>query len=77
MKPTHEMFEKLLQSIAATEPEEIDCDEWLTRVGRLIDIIQQDATVSADLAPVLQHIDVCPECREEFQLLLTALGKPE
>lgn len=77
MKPTREMLEKLLQSIAATRPAEIDCDEWLTRVGRLIDIMQQDETVPADLAPVLQHIEVCPECREEFQMLLAALEKPE
>ncbi len=77
MKPTREMLDKLLQNIAATQPEEIDCDEWLARVGRLIEIIQRSETVPADLAPVLQHIEVCPECREEFDLLLAALKETE
>lgn len=74
MKPTPAKLARLLKSIAATRPEEIDCDEWLARVGRLVELMRQNAPVPEDLAPVLQHIEVCPECREEFDLLLEALS---
>lgn len=73
MKLTREMIETLAVSIAATRPEEIDCDEWLQRVGRLIDTVARSEKVPPELGPVLQHIEVCPECREEFYLLLETL----
>jgi len=77
MKLTPEILNGLARSIAATRPEEIDCDEWLSRVGRLLEIMQRGEPVPPDLAPVLQHIELCPECQEEFQLLLAALNDPD
>lgn len=73
MKLTRELQERLTHSLVATRPEEIDCDEWLSRVGRLLEIVQRGEPVPADLAPVLHHIELCAECNEEFQLLLAAL----
>ncbi len=77
MKLTPEILDGLVRSIAATRPEEIDCDEWLSRVGRLLEIMQRGEPVPSDLAPVLQHLELCPECQEEFQLLLAALNDPD
>jgi len=77
MKLTREILDLLARSIAATRPEEIDCDEWLSRVGRLLEIMQRGEPVPSDLAPVLQHLELCPECQEEFQLLLAALNDPD
>ena len=45
------------------------------RVGRLLDILQRGENVPQDLAPVLHHLELCPECSEEFQLLLAALNE--
>ena len=75
MKLTTEILDRLTQSLVATRPEEIDCNEWLARVGRLLDILQRDEIVPADLAPVLHHLELCPECSEEFQLLRAALNE--
>lgn len=74
MKLTREILDRLAQSLVATHPEEIDCDEWLARVGRLLEIVQGGEPVPAELAPVLHHIELCAECDEEFQLLLAALN---
>ncbi|MGH7595201.1 MAG: hypothetical protein ACREOI_02565 [bacterium] len=74
MKITREILDSLAQSIVATRPEEIDCDEWLSRVGRLLEIMQRGEPVPSELAPVLQHIELCSECDEELQLLLAALN---
>ncbi len=73
MKLTAEILDRLAQSLVATRPEEIDCNEWLARVGRLLDTLQRGENVPEELAPVLHHIELCPECDEEFQLLLAAL----
>ena len=77
MKLTREILDLLARSIAATRPEEIDCDEWLSRVGRLLEIMKLGEPVPSDLAPVLHHIESCPECYEELQLLLAALNDPD
>lgn len=74
MKLTREILDRLAQSLAATHPEEIDCDEWLSRVGRLLEIVQRREPVPEELAPVLHHIELCAECDEEFKLLLVALN---
>lgn len=73
MNLTREMFDFLAQSLAATRPEEIDCDEWLSRVGRLLDVMQRGEPVPSELEAVLHHIKLCPECDEELQMLVAAL----
>lgn len=64
----------LARALAATRPDEIDCDEWLARVGRLIDLRRAGRPLPSDLEPVLQHTEVCRECEEELRALLEALG---
>lgn len=63
----------LAKAIVATLPEEIDCDEWLSRVGRLVELQRTGEPITPDLKPVEQHMDVCQECAEDFQALLQGL----
>jgi hypothetical protein len=69
MKKPQQMKE-LLRVVMATAPEEIDCDEFLAGVGAYLEAIGPDGKVPADLRAVLQHLEVCPECKEEFDALL-------
>ena len=64
----------LLRSIAETRVTELDCDEFLERVAPLLEAIAADRELSTELAPVAQHLLVCPECKEEFDALLRAHG---
>ena len=66
---------QLAQAIVATRPVEIDCDEWLARVGRLIELERAGAPIPPDLAVVRQHLAVCPECAEEFEALVAAVDR--
>jgi hypothetical protein len=77
MQLTREMLDRLAQGIAATYPEEIDCNEWLSRVGRLVEILSRGVPVPPDLEPLLQHIQVCAECREELELLLAMMKEKD
>ena len=63
---------ELLRVVMATAENEIDCDELLSRVAALLDARRAGAEVPTELMPALQHLAVCPECKQEFDALLEA-----
>ena len=65
----------LAKAVVATLPEEIDCEEWLSRVGRLVELQRAREPITPDLKPVQQHMDVCQECAEDFQALIQGLAE--
>jgi hypothetical protein len=67
---------ELLRVVLATAPEEIDCEEFLDRVGSFLEALGPDGRVPADLRAVSQHLEVCPECKEEFDALLKLHQEP-
>jgi len=68
MRPTRDELRELLRLVAATAPRELDCDEFLARVGSLLEAWR--GGVPDELRDVAQHLEVCPECLEEFEALL-------
>jgi predicted anti-sigma-YlaC factor YlaD len=74
MKPTREQMQELLRIVLATEPTEIDCDEFLARVGAYLDALGPGDSPPVELKAVSQHLAVCAECREEFDALVRARG---
>lgn len=61
---------QLLQSVAHTADEEIDCDAFLERVGAFLEHQREQGRLSPELRQVAQHVEVCPECREELEALV-------
>lgn len=74
MTRLREQLEALLEAVLNTEEEEVDCDGFLARASELLEALDEDDDVSGDLAAVSQHLAVCPECREEFDALVRAVG---
>ncbi len=72
MKPSREQLRDLLRSVAATEPREIDCEELLARVGAYLESGAPGGELSRELELVAQHLEVCQECREEYEALVVA-----
>ena len=70
MRPTAQELAELARLVAATVPREIDCDAVLDRIGAYLVTLDQDRELSAQLMAVRQHLQVCPECREEFDALV-------
>lgn len=60
------------EALPAREPE-IDCDSCLQRVDEYAEKVLAGAPVTEALLLVEQHLEICIECREEFELLLEAL----
>lgn len=61
----------LAKLTAVTRPDEIPCDEWLGLVAEYVDLLNDGRQIPARLQPVRQHVEVCPECAEELEALLS------
>jgi len=68
MSSARDKMIELLKLVQATRTREIDCDQFLERVGALLERGLRD--LPPDLIEAAQHLEVCPECHEEFEALL-------
>ncbi|MHC5109069.1 MAG: hypothetical protein ACYTHJ_04230 [Planctomycetota bacterium] len=74
MKPTDEQLEDLARIATATTDQELDCAEMVSHVGAYLGALTNCAEIDAHLQQVVQHLDICTECKEEFVTLLLAEG---
>jgi hypothetical protein len=64
---------KLLRIIDYTQSIELSCDEVEQLLDQFAELAQQGEDVSEIMPLVKNHVDLCPECREEFEALLRVL----
>ena len=67
---TSEQFEGLLRDVARTQDVEITCDSTFELIDEYTDMVARGENASSSMPSVRQHIDLCPECQEEYELLL-------
>lgn len=70
MNDTDEKLRDLLRLVLSTEANEIDCDDFLTRVAACLESLGPHDGIPPEFHAVAQHLDVCGECREEYEALL-------
>ena len=58
--------------MAGTRDREISCDECLAGMAEFAEYAES-VELSAVLVRVRDHLELCPECKEEYTLLLAAL----
>jgi hypothetical protein len=66
---------RILGILAATEPQELGCGE----VFALLDEFAEKQAAGEDLsgyARLLKHLEMCGECREEYEALLSMVTMP-
>jgi len=66
---------KLLQMIGYTQEAEASCDEVEQILDQFAELVQRGEDVKEIMPLVKNHIDMCPECREEFEALMRILQK--
>ncbi len=72
MTDANKARETLGKLLRLTRDDEIDCDEFGRHVAALV-----EGTVDPKLQELLEHhLEICPECEEERQILARALGLP-
>jgi len=69
---THQM-QMALTVVAATRDQEIGCDEAYAFLDAYADHISRGADAATLMPLVHHHLEMCPDCREEFDALLAAL----
>lgn len=73
MKLSSETIRKMLGSIRSTRDQELDCDHCYDELDRFIELKLSGKNASEAMPLVEEHLDRCPACREEYEVLLEAL----
>ena len=68
-----DIFRMLLREIAETREVEIGCDECFEQVDRFVEMELSGLNTGQAMSLVQEHLQICGECREEFEALLLAL----
>ena len=64
----------LLGLLGITEPEELDCEEFLRRTPAVLERLKaHDTSEIEGHRRFLHHLEICQECSEEFEALCAAL----
>lgn len=64
---------KILRGILTTRADEIDCEAAFRELDRYAELALANGDAEQLLPLVAQHLERCPDCREEFEALLRAL----
>jgi len=68
-----EEFQKLLKMIENTKEVEFSCDDVYHLLDQYSEAVVQGKNAEELMPLVEHHIDICPDCREEFEALLRVL----
>ncbi len=70
---SHLELQKMLDVVRATHPVEIDCDVCLMQVGEFAELNLLGKPIPEGIEAIEQHLSICDECREEYEMLCLAL----
>jgi len=68
-----EEFQKLLRMIENTKEVELSCDDVYHLLDQYSEAVVQGKNAEQLMPLVEHHINICPDCREEFEALLRVL----
>ena len=71
-QPDAEMV-KMLQALAKTEEQEISCNDVFAVLDQLVEAVKRGENPLIFMPLVRQHLDMCPDCREEYEMVLKTL----
>ena len=66
-------FQKLIGMIENTQELELSCDEVYRLLDEYTEIVDRGENAQKLMPLVEHHIEICPDCREEFEALLRIL----
>jgi len=68
-----EMIKALMNRLIFTEEGEISCDDGHGVLAEFAELQQQGENIFSLMPWVQKHLEMCPDCREEYQALLHML----
>ncbi len=73
MNQSEDRMRKLIEQIALTQERELDCGEVFAVLDQYTEAIIAGGDVQEQFALVMQHLQLCPDCLEEYEALLSVL----
>lgn len=74
---SEQVLRKLLVAIEQTQDVEYSCDEVYQLLDQYTEAVERGEDAAQVMPLVKHHLDMCPDCREEFEALLSILeGNP-
>lgn len=76
-EPSNETVLGFLRVLEEVRTEELTCDEIFSKLDEYVER-QADQKDAAQLMPLIrEHLDICPECCEEYETLLRVIEETE
>jgi len=72
-----DIFKALIREILEAREVEIGCDECFAQLDRFVEMRLSGMDTTQAMPLVQEHLQICGECREEFEALLAALRATE
>jgi len=72
-----DIFKALIREILEAREVEIGCDECFEQLDRFVEMRLSGMDTTQAMPLVQEHLQICGECREEFEALLAALRATE
>ena len=67
------VLQKVLHMLALTEQDELSCDAVYAVLDQFAEAAQRGENLLTFMPLVRQHMDMCPDCREEYEALLRTM----
>ena len=74
MKIPIEKLKTMVRGVARTQDTEYSCDDTYRLLDEFAEAVAQGKDAAQLMPRMQQHLDLCPDCREEFEALLRVLG---
>ena len=65
-----EKLKTLVRGVARTQEKEYSCDDVYQLLDEFTEAVAHGKDVATLMPLVQQHLEMCPDCREEFEALL-------
>lgn len=73
MKLSSETIQKMMNSVKSTRDKELTCGLCYDELDLFIELKLLGKNAEEAMPLVKEHLDRCPPCREEYEVLLLAL----
>lgn len=68
-----EVLRKIIQAVEKTQKVELSCDDVYHLLDQYTELAIKGGNTDQLMPLVEHHIEICPDCREEFEALLRVL----
>ena len=77
MRLNDEHYKGLARALLATKPVEMTCTEWIDHIAGYVELVAAGKPIPDFYQDVVDHIELCSECDEEFQAILAAVSESQ